>query len=66
MGKEEIVRKVNFCTMLGHVPVVGVTNRNVYFSVRYHASCIWINHVEEDENLTVSCCIKPAAAAMSP
>jgi len=59
MGKEEIVRKVNFRMLRRVVGVANGMNGDVYVGVQYHAS--WINHVEEvnaDGNLTVSYCMK--------
>lgn len=63
MGKEEIVRKVNFRVLGREVGVANEMNGDVYVCVRYHAP--WISHEEEvnvDENLMVSCCMKRRGA----
>jgi hypothetical protein len=63
MGKEEIVRKVNFHALRRGVGVANEMNGDVYVGVRYHGT--WINHVKEvnvDESLTESCCTKRRGA----
>ena len=64
MGKEEIVRKVNFRKLRRVFGVANGMNGDVYVGVRYHASLI--NHVEEVnvyENLAVGCCMERRGAA---
>lgn len=63
MEKEEIVPNVKFHMLRREVGVANGKNDDVYVGVRCHAS--WINHAEEvneDENLTVSCCMNGRGA----
>lgn len=63
MGKEEIVRKVNFRALCREVGVANEMNGDVYVGVRYHASLIsHVKEVDVDENLTVSCYMKRRGA----